>query len=437
MSQDSLDYRGSPTHITSRLTKQDEVSSAVSIVSTTVSDFDDIVSQESSVHEDIFIPEGCDDLGCPQHCLNLPCQQAVRPMKISVAPHGAEPEMLSTQFQVQSALPIHVQSTYMEGFTTVRARQLCQQDFSPQTLKLVKQAKDKNGSSSIQIRLRDAEIDARRAIAHLLSGYFVELAMDINGNHVVQKCIELLSAQDSLFIFDEILAAGHAKVLQVAKSAFGCRVLERLLERSSSKQHLNALIKILLSKTTDLNETEFGQHVICHLFEHGSTDEQKAQLIENLAEGLLRTDLKRPKYGSKTIYHAMCYDKHYEERVKLASAVLQPERCFAMACEKHRQDGADAVKKALQICHGDPRFGAEVRTAVDFFLQHMEELQTSRGGKTVRKFLIESGLVRCGSGMEFRSTSAFELDVSALTSTIEKALAAYDSLDGFLEKNLI
>jgi hypothetical protein len=305
---------------------------------------------------------------------------------------------------------------------------------SPTLPKLVKQAKDKSGSSSIQDRLRDAGVHARLDIVHLLSGYFVELAMDKNGNHVVQKCIEYLSAQDSLLIFDEILAAGDAKVLQVAKSAFGCRVLERLLEKSSSKQHLNTLIEILLSRAAEISETEFGQHVIIHLFLHGSNDEQKAKLIEYLAEGLSRTDRKHPKYGSKAIYHALSYHAHYEERVKLASAVLQPGRCLAMACEKNRQDGAEAVKKAFQICLGDPSLGAEVRIAVDFFLKHMDDLQTSRGGKTVRKFLIENGLVRLDSGMEFRAASTFELDVSSLMSNIESVLASCDSLDGFHDK---
>merc|ERR1719247_3603716 len=148
---------------------------------------------------------------------------------------------------------------------------------SPQSLpKLVKQAKDKSGSSSIQDRLRDAGVHARLDIVHLLSGYFVELAMDKNGNHVVQRCIECLSAQLSLFIFHEILAGGHTQVLKVAKNEFGCRVLNRFLEKGLSKKHMAKLIEILLSSASALSENNFGQHVICHLLEHGSTDEQKA-----------------------------------------------------------------------------------------------------------------------------------------------------------------
>jgi hypothetical protein len=358
----------------------------------------------------------------------VPCPAFV----VKKVPDFAEPDMSLTQNQIQSALPIYGQSTHMERIASIASaratcnggvRQIWQQDiisregsqkqrqhrhvyqdpcsyihYSPR--ELVNQAKDSDGSVSIQNFLKHAEMNVRHEIAHLLSGHFVELAMDKNGNHVVQRCIECLSAQLSLFIFHEILAGGHTQVSKVAKNEFGCRVLNRFLEKGMSKKHMAKLIEILLSSASALSENNFGQHVICHLLEHGSTDEQKSKLIQHLAESLSRPDRRNGRYGSKAVLHALSYAGHSAERVKLAIVVLQPERCLAMACETHRQDGAKAVKKAFEICREDASLELKVNRAVDCCVEHVDELQKSRGGKDVNKFLIESGLVRCASAME-------------------------------------
>lgn len=494
MPQDGLHYP------TSFAQKQEDDSSAMSMVSTTGPDLDDVVSQSSNGQEHEFPSEGCDHhfmyqsqcygggSRCPsmvpatsqpqlsqgtesvcaahvmptQACVNIAGQQASLPMNVwnqqqslwlpmaqsgttvpyraflvPMAPHVVEADMLSNHAQVQCALPNYGQTATMEGFTAPRAmcnesaQHIWQQDVDSigrsQTHRkiygqyshadpdscsrthssekplpeLVKRAKDKNGSRSMQDSLKDAKREAQREMVHHLAGHVLELAMDKHGNHVVQKCIEHLSPQDSLVIFEEILAADCETVYKVAKNVYGCRVLNRLLEHSSSKQHLNRLIDILLLKATEISESQFGQHVICHLFEHGSTDEQKTKLIQNLAEGLSWTDLVNHKYGSKAIKQALSYGKDSEELFQLARTVLKPAVCLAMACEENRQDGAEAVKKALQICCRDPRHSDEVNAAVYSCLQHMEFLQRSRGGRMVKNFLIESGFLVHGPGMDF------------------------------------
>ena len=50
---------------------------------------------------------------------------------------------------------------------------------------------------------------------------------DQNGNHVVQKCIECVETESIKFIFEEIAN----QVAELARHPYGCRVVQRILER--------------------------------------------------------------------------------------------------------------------------------------------------------------------------------------------------------------
>lgn len=61
-----------------------------------------------------------------------------------------------------------------------------------------------------------------------------------NGNHVIQKCIECVPT-DRL---DFIVSAFHNQVLELATHAYGCRVIQRILEHCSEDQKAPILAEI-------------------------------------------------------------------------------------------------------------------------------------------------------------------------------------------------
>lgn len=65
-----------------------------------------------------------------------------------------------------------------------------------------------------------------------LSPNVVTLIKDINGNHVIQKCLNKLSYKDKQFIYDAV--SEHC--VQVATHRHGCCVLQRCIDFSADNQ---------------------------------------------------------------------------------------------------------------------------------------------------------------------------------------------------------
>lgn len=60
----------------------------------------------------------------------------------------------------------------------------------------------------------------------------VALIKDLNGNHVVQKCLHKLSAEHNQFIYDIV----SRNCIQVASHKHGCCVYQRCIDRATLSQ---------------------------------------------------------------------------------------------------------------------------------------------------------------------------------------------------------
>lgn len=60
----------------------------------------------------------------------------------------------------------------------------------------------------------------------------VVLIKDLNGNHVIQKCLNRLASQENQFIYDAV--SRHC--IEVASHRHGCCVLQRCIDHASDSQ---------------------------------------------------------------------------------------------------------------------------------------------------------------------------------------------------------
>lgn len=60
----------------------------------------------------------------------------------------------------------------------------------------------------------------------------VILIKDLNGNHVIQKCLHRLSAENNQFIYDAVCA----NCIEVASHKHGCCVLQRCFDHATIPQ---------------------------------------------------------------------------------------------------------------------------------------------------------------------------------------------------------
>lgn len=111
-----------------------------------------------------------------------------------------------------------------------------------------------------------AEIEARiqvSLITDALRDNVVRLIQDINGNHVVQKCLNnLVQPQDTQFIIDAV----SANCVIVGKHKHGCCVLQRCIDFASDEQR-QQLVAEIIAHAHELVRDQYGNYVVQYVLD--------------------------------------------------------------------------------------------------------------------------------------------------------------------------
>ncbi|EPS63432.1 hypothetical protein M569_11350, partial [Genlisea aurea] len=111
-------------------------------------------------------------------------------------------------------------------------------------------------------------LETRQQICIVISALepgFLALIKDLNGNHVVQRCLQCFTMEDSRFIF---LAAAKYCV-DIATHQHGCCVLQRCISHSAGELREN-LIAEICSNGLLLAQDAFGNYVVQFILEQKS-----------------------------------------------------------------------------------------------------------------------------------------------------------------------
>jgi hypothetical protein len=95
----------------------------------------------------------------------------------------------------------------------------------------------------------------------------VPLCYSANGNHIVQRFIELLPGR-----LPEIVAALEAQVARLVIDSCGCRVIQRLFEQYEIAE-LRPLVDQVMRFAGDLAVNQYGNYVVQNIFESGPDDD--------------------------------------------------------------------------------------------------------------------------------------------------------------------
>ncbi|KAL4271293.1 hypothetical protein GQ457_13G006720 [Hibiscus cannabinus] len=91
---------------------------------------------------------------------------------------------------------------------------------------------------------------------------FLSLIKDLNGNHVVQHCLQCLSSEDNKFIF--VAAAKYC--VDIATHQHGCCVLQRCISHSSG-EYREKLVEQISSNGLLLAQDAYGNYVVQFILE--------------------------------------------------------------------------------------------------------------------------------------------------------------------------
>ncbi|KAJ1895074.1 hypothetical protein LPJ66_004806 [Kickxella alabastrina] len=116
-------------------------------------------------------------------------------------------------------------------------------------------------------------IDSVSSQAHIntiigaLRNNVVMLIRDINGNHVIQKCLSRLSSKHNQFIFDSVAES----CIEVATHRHGCCVFQRCIDYATDNQKAQ-LVKVIVDKALTLVQDPFGNYVVQYVLDLGIMD---------------------------------------------------------------------------------------------------------------------------------------------------------------------
>lgn len=134
-------------------------------------------------------------------------------------------------------------------------------------------------------------------VINSLKGSVVELSKDLNGNHIVQKCLQKLKPDDVQFIFD----AASSHCTEVATHRHGCCVLQRCLDHGNEEQRAELCAK-LLTNIDHLTLDPFGNYVVQYIISK-ETEQRNFKFTFQIVQSLKTkvTELSLHKFGSNVV----------------------------------------------------------------------------------------------------------------------------------------
>jgi pumilio RNA-binding family len=175
------------------------------------------------------------------------------------------------------------------------------------------------GCRVVQKALESLAYDDLCELLREFDSYVLTCIQDQNGNHVMQKIVEVMSRKakeaearsrepglsDAMadriqFVVDDVLA--NARTL--CCHPYGCRVLQRMLEHCVERQRTATLDAICLCHEALLDD-QYGNYVIQHVLQYGRESDRDSLLRIIVANDLLK--LSRQKFASNVVEKLLKY----------------------------------------------------------------------------------------------------------------------------------
>jgi len=225
------------------------------------------------------------------------------------------------------------------------------------------------GCRVTQKALESLSYDDLCSLLHEFDQNVLTCIQDQNGNHVMQKIVEVMSisakeaefkireegladamAEKIQFVVDDVLA----NVETLCCHPYGCRVLQRMLEHCVDSQKSATLDQIQLCHKT-LMDDQYGNYVIQHVLQYGRDSDRDSLLRIIVDNDLLK--LSRQKFASNVVEKLLKYGNS-AQRNTIVREMLKVVREGGSS-----QEGAGSTVLLLMV--RDAYANYVVQTAID------------------------------------------------------------------------
>lgn len=247
---------------------------------------------------------------------------------------------------------------------------------------LVSISKNMHGTRAVQKMIECLSSPEQiELIKKALGNYVVELIQDLNGNHVIQRCLNRLSPEDNQFIYDAVTSGNNC--VEVATHRHGCCVLQRCIDHASEKQKVQ-LIHEITNNALVLVQDPYGNYVVQYVLELPFPN--LVELLSRNFAGHIR-QLATQKFSSNVV-----------------------EKCLAVATQPTRHSMIAEIlseNNLIQMLQ-DPFANYVVQTAlavsdskqhqqlVESIKPHMTQLRNTPYGKRIQSKIAKESIERNG-----------------------------------------
>nr|CAD21191.1 conserved hypothetical protein [Neurospora crassa] len=177
------------------------------------------------------------------------------------------------------------------------------------TSDMVRIALNAHGTRALQKMIDSVSSPAQiNLIIEALRNRVVELIQDLNGNHVIQKCLNKLNATDASFIFD---AVGQ-NCVEVGTHRHGCCVLQRCIDHADGAKKI-WLIERITANAVTLVQDPFGNYVVQYIIdlnEPSFTEPLVGQFLGRIPQ------LSKHKFSSNVVEKCLrCASPNSKDRI--------------------------------------------------------------------------------------------------------------------------
>lgn len=210
---------------------------------------------------------------------------------------------------------------------------------------IIEMSNSSHGTRVIQKVIENVENDQLiELILKEFRGHVVDLVMDSNGNHVIQKCLSYFVPEQVDFMYQEIMS----KCDEVATHKHGCCVLQRCIDYCNDDQ-IKSVIGGILNHTDVLINDKYGNYVIQYILELQGYEEDKEEIAKKVAVKVQYYCYE--KYSSNVIEKSIKVDMQ-DVLDSLLKVLESKEELQKMLCHKF---GNYVVQTALLRNRSSPK----------------------------------------------------------------------------------
>ncbi|KAJ8521773.1 hypothetical protein ONZ45_g1585 [Pleurotus djamor] len=180
-----------------------------------------------------------------------------------------------------------------------------------------------------------------------LSLHVVVLIKDLNGNHVIQKCLNKLAPEDNQFIYNAVAQ----NCVEVATHRHGCCVLQRCIDHASEGQRVQLVNEITYNALT-LVQDPYGNYVVQYILDLNDSRFSDA-VIRQFAGNVCALSVQ--KFSSNVIEKCVRVAEH-NTRKMLIEEFLNRSRLekllrdsYGNYCVQTALDYAEPAQRALLV----------------------------------------------------------------------------------------